>query len=208
MSPKTLRKAADHLKQGDSRLAAVVERVGPCRIKFADPTFPELARAIVYQQLNGKAAASIHARFEAACGRSGVTPKSILRLDVEGLRANGISPQKASYMLDLAAHTAAKRLNFSTLPRLADEDVIAQLTQVKGVGVWTAQMFLMFRLGRPDVLPVLDLGVRKGVQKAYRLRKLPDAKRIEKIAAAWAPDRTVGSWYMWRVLELGAPKAA
>ncbi|HZO56031.1 MAG TPA: DNA-3-methyladenine glycosylase [Bryobacteraceae bacterium] len=203
MSPQTLRKAAVHLKQGDSRLAAVVERVGPCRIKFADPTFPELVRAIVYQQLNGKAAASIHARFEAACGRSGVTPKSILRLDVDGLRANGISPQKASYMLDLAAHTAAKRLNFSRLPRLADEDVIAQLTQVKGVGVWTAHMFLMFSLRRPNILPVGDYGVRAAVQKLYGLPEMPKPPEMERIAAPWAPWCTVASWYLWRSLEPG-----
>ena len=201
MSPQTLRKAAAHLSKGDPRLAAVIERVGPCRMTFAEPSFPELARCIVYQQLNGKAAASIHARFQAACGRSGVTPKSILRLDVEGLRANGISSQKASYMLDLAAHTAAKRLNFSRLPELSDDDVSSQLTQDKDVGVWTAHMFLMFSLRRPNILPVGDYGVRAAVQKLYGLPEMPKPAEMERIATPWAPWRSVASWYLWRSLE-------
>ncbi|MEP7363408.1 MAG: DNA-3-methyladenine glycosylase [Acidobacteriota bacterium] len=201
MSPQTLRKAAAHLQQGDRRLAAVIERVGPCRMTFAEATFAELARCIVYQQLNGKAAASIHARFETACGRPGVTPRSILRLDVDGLRANGISGQKASYMLDLAAHTASKRLKFNRLAELPDEDVIAQLTQVKGVGVWTAHMFLMFSLRRPDILPVGDYGVRAAVQKLYGLPEMPKPAEMERIAVPWRPWCSVASWYLWRSLE-------
>jgi DNA-3-methyladenine glycosylase II len=201
MTPQTLRKAAAHLKKGDFRMAAVIDRVGPCRISFAEASFAELARCIVYQQLNGKAAASIHARFQAACGRSGVTPRAILRLDTAGLRANGISSQKASYMLDLAAHAAAKRLDFGRLPGLPDDDVIAQLTQVKGVGVWTAHMFLMFSLRRPDILPVGDYGVRAAIQKLYGLPALPKPAEMEGIAAPWRPWRSVASWYLWRSLE-------
>ena len=119
-----------------------------------------------------------------------------------------MSRQKLSYLRDLATHAANGTLDTVHLPDLPDEEIIRQLVQVKGVGVWTAQMFLMFGLCRPDVLPVLDLGVRKGVQRAYRLRKMPDARRVEKSAASWAPYRTVGSWYMWRVLELDTRKAA
>jgi len=201
MSPQTLRKAASHLKRCDPRLAAVIGRVGPCRMRFAEPDFQELVRCIVYQQLNGKAAASIHARFVAACGKPGVTPSSVLRLDVDGLRAAGISNQKASYMLDLAAHTASKRVDFRRLPDLADSDVIAHLTQVKGVGVWTAHMFLMFSLRRPDILPVGDYGVRAAVQKLYALSELPKPPEMERIAAPWSPWRSVASWYLWRSLE-------
>lgn len=130
------------------------------------------------------------------------------RLPDEALRGAGLSRQKLSYLRDLAARAADGSLDTVHLPDLPDEEIIRQLVHVKGVGVWTAQMFLMFRLGRPDVLPVLDLGIRKGVQRAYRLRKLPDGKRVEKIAAPWAPWRTIGSWYMWRVLELDAKNAA
>ena len=201
MSPQTLRKASTHLRDADPRLAAVVSRIGPCRIQFTEPTFPELARAIVYQQLNGKAAASIHARFAAACGRSGVTPRAVIRLDVAGLRAAGISPQKASYLLDLAARTSSKRLNFEGLSSLDDSGVIEQLTQVKGVGVWTAHMFLMFSLRRPNILPVGDYGVRAAVQKLYGLPELPKAPEIERIATPWRPWCTVASWYLWRSLE-------
>ena len=201
MSPQTLRKAVAHLKRGDERLAAVIDRVGPCRLRFGEPSFPALLRCIVYQQLNGKAAASIHARFEAACGKSGVTPRSVLRLGVEGLRAAGISAQKASYMLDLAAHTASKRLEFARLPDLPDDAVIAHLTQVKGIGVWTAHMFLLSSLRRPNILPVGDYGVRAAIQKLYGLPELPKAPEIERIAAPWHPWCSVASWYLWRSLE-------
>jgi len=169
--------------------------------------FEFIARSIIYQQLSTKAAATIHGRVEALCGGS-ITAAPLARLGDEALRGAGLSRQKLGYLRDLSARADDGTLDADRLPRLPDEEVTRQLVQVKGVGVWTAQMFLMFRLGRPDVLPVLDLGIRKGVQRAYRLRKLPDAKRVEKIAAPWAPFRTVGSWYMWRVLELGASNAA
>jgi DNA-3-methyladenine glycosylase II len=169
--------------------------------------FEFIARAIIYQQLSTKAAATIHGRVQALCGGS-LSADPLARLSDESLRGAGLSRQKLGYLRDLAARAANGSFDAVRLPDLPDEDVIRQMVQVKGVGVWTAQMFLMFRLGRPDVLPVLDLGIRKGVQRAYRLRKLPDAKRVEKIAASWAPYRTIGSWYMWRVLELNASKAA
>ena len=203
------RKALEHLKRADPVLRKVIEQVGPCRLKpqTDGSNFEFVARAIIYQQLSGKAAATIHGRVQALCGGS-LAADALSNLPDEALRGAGLSRQKLGYLRDLAARAASGTLDTVHLPELPDEEVTRQLVQVKGVGVWTAQMFLMFRLGRPDVLPVLDLGVRKGVQKAYRLRKLPDAKRIEKIAASWAPYRTVGSWYMWRVLELGATKTA
>ena len=203
------RKALAHLKRADPVLRKVIEQVGPCRLKPQKDgsNFEVVARAIIYQQLSGKAAATIHGRVQARCGGSRAAD-ALSSLPDEALRGAGLSRQKLGYLRDLAARAVSGTLDTVHLPELPDEEVTRQLVQVKGVGVWTAQMFLMFRLGRPDVLPVLDLGVRKGVQKAYRLRKLPDAKRIEKIAASWAPYRTIGSWYMWRVLELGATKTA
>lgn len=203
------RKALAHLRQADPVLRKVMELVGPCRLRpvVEGSHFEFIARAIVYQQLSTKAAATIHGRVQALCGGV-VSPQSLGELRDEALRSAGLSRQKIGYVRDLAARAAAGTLDTVHLPELPDEEITRQLVQVKGVGVWTAQMFLMFRLGRPDILPVLDLGIRKGVQRAYRLRKLPDARRVEKIAAPWAPYRTVGSWYMWRVLELEASRAA
>jgi DNA-3-methyladenine glycosylase II len=203
------RKAINHLKKVDPVLRGVIEQVGPCRLRpmTEGSHFEFIARAIIYQQLSTKAAATIHGRVQALCGGS-LSADPLARLTDEALRSAGLSRQKLGYLRDLAARASDGTLDTVHFPNLPDEEVTRQLVQVKGVGVWTAQMFLMFRLGRPDVLPVLDLGIRKGVQRAYRLRKLPDARRIEKIAATWAPYRTVGSWYMWRVLELDARKSA
>jgi DNA-3-methyladenine glycosylase II len=166
-----------------------------------------VARSIIYQQLSTKAAATIHGRVLTLCGGS-ISAGPLASLSDEALRGAGLSRQKLGYLRDLAARADNGSLDTAHFAELPDEEVVRQLVQVKGVGVWTAQMFLMFRLGRPDILPVLDLGVRKGVQRAYRLRKLPEGKRVAKIAAPWAPFRTVGSWYMWRVLELDASEAA
>ena len=203
------RKALAHLRQADPVLRKVIEQVGPCRLRpLTDGShFEFIARSIIYQQLSTKAAATIHGRVQTLCGGV-LSAEPLSRLTDEALRGAGLSRQKLGYLRDLAARAADGSLDTRHFPDLPDEAITSQLVQVKGVGVWTAQMFLMFKLGRPDVLPVLDLGIRKGVQRAYRLRKLPDAKRIEKIAAPWAPYRTVGSWYMWRVLELDAAKAA
>jgi len=189
-------------------LGRVIEQVGPCRLRpLTDGShFEFIARSIIYQQLSTKAAATIHGRVQALCGGA-LTVEPLIGLSDDALRSAGLSRQKLGYLRDLAARAANGSLDTVHLPDLPDEEVTRQLIQVKGVGVWTAQMFLMFRLGRPDVLPVLDLGIRKGVQRAYRLRKMPDAKRVEKIAAPWAPYRTIGSWYMWRVLELKAKAA-
>lgn len=203
------RKAVAHLQKVDPVLRDVIARVGPCTLRpIAEGShFEHVARAIIFQQLSTKAATTIHGRVQALCGGA-LNPEPLKRLSDEPLRQAGLSRQKLSYLRDLATRTSAGSLAIGSLQDLPDEEIIHQLVQVKGVGLWTAQMFLMFRLGRPDVLPVLDLGIRKGVQRAYRLRKLPEAKRIEKIAAPWAPYRTIGSWYMWRVLELIDKKAA
>jgi DNA-3-methyladenine glycosylase II len=196
-----MRKAVNHLKKCDPVLRAIIERVGPCRMEFAPAEFASLAEAIVYQQLNGKAAVTIFKRFVALAGEP-LTPEGILKLSDVQLRSVGLSKQKSAYLKDLAGKTAAGLLDFARLPDLPDEEVIEHLTQVKGVGVWTAHMFLMFSLRRPNVLPTGDYGVQMAVKKHYRKRNLPKPKDMEKIARAWEPYRSVACWYMWRSLDI------
>lgn len=196
-----MRKAVNHLKKSDPVLRAIIERVGPCRMEFGVPEFCSLAEAIVYQQLNGKAAVTIFSRFAALAGEP-LTPEGILKLSDEQLRSVGLSKQKSAYLKDLAAKTAAGLLDFARLPELTDEEVIQHLTQVKGIGVWTAHMFLMFSLRRPNVLPTGDYGVQMAIRRHYKKRKLPKPKDMEKIAKAWEPYRSVACWYMWRSLDI------
>jgi DNA-3-methyladenine glycosylase II len=196
-----MRKAVNHLKKSDPVLRAIIERVGPCRMEYGVPEFSSVAEAIVYQQLNGKAAVTIFNRFAALAGDP-LTPEGILKLSDERLRSVGLSKQKSAYLKDLSAKTAAGLLDFARLPELSDEEVIQHLTQVKGVGVWTAHMFLMFSLRRPNVLPTGDYGVQMAIKKHYKKRKLPKPKDMEKIARAWEPYRSVACWYMWRSLDI------
>ena len=196
-----MRKAVNHLKKSDPVLRGIIERVGPCRMEYGVPEFCSLAEAIVYQQLNGKAAVTIFNRFAALAGDP-LTPEGILKLSDEQLRSVGLSKQKSAYLKDLAAKTAAGLLDFARLPELTDEEVIQHLTQVKGIGVWTAHMFLMFSLRRPNVLPTGDYGVQTAIRKHYKKRKLPKPKDMEKIARAWEPYRSVACWYMWRSLDI------
>jgi DNA-3-methyladenine glycosylase II len=196
-----MRKAILHLKRSDPVLCEIIERVGSYRIEYGLPEFHSLAEAIVYQQLNGKAAATIFKRFAALAGEP-LTPEGILKLSDAQLRGVGLSKQKSAYIKDLATKTSAGLLDFSKLHEMADADVIQHLTQVKGIGVWTAQMFLMFMLKRPDVLPTGDYGVQTAMKKHYRKRKLPKPKDMEKIAKVWAPYRSVACWYLWRSLDI------
>jgi DNA-3-methyladenine glycosylase II len=196
-----MRKAVNHLKKADPVLRAIIERVGPCRMELGLPEFCSLAEAIVYQQLNGKAAVTIFNRFAALAGEP-LTPQGILKLSDEQLRSVGLSKQKSAYLKDLAAKTASGMLDFTRLLELSDEEVVRHLTQVKGVGVWTAHMFLMFSLRRPNVLPTGDYGVQVAIRKHYKKRKLPKPKDMEKIAKAWEPYRSVACWYMWRSLDI------
>jgi DNA-3-methyladenine glycosylase II len=161
-----MRKAINHLKKSDPVMRAIIESIGPCRMQFGSPEFHSLAEAIVYQQLNGKAAVTIFKRFAALAGEP-LTPEGVLKLSAEQMRGAGLSKQKSAYLKDLAAKTAAGLLDFKQLPELADERVIEHLTQVKGIGVWTAQMFLMFTLRRENVLPTGDFGVRMAMYKHY-----------------------------------------
>ncbi len=197
----SMHEAIVHLKQSDPVLAAIIDRVGEYRIEFRDPDFQSLVRSIVYQQLNGKAASTILARLIAALPPGGVTPDAILSLTAAEMRAAGLSGQKTAYIRDLAERTRSGELDFAGFPRMTDEEVIERLTRVKGVGVWTAHMFLIFALRRPNVLPIGDFGVRSAIRKAYRMRALPKPARIEKIARRWHPYCSVASWYLWRSLD-------
>ncbi len=201
-----MKKALAHLRKSDVILASIIERVGPCRITYREPTFEALARSIVFQQLSTKAARTIYARFEEAAGGK-LTPEAIRNLTVGEMRRAGLSKQKIGYIRDLAEHALAGAVDFERLPQMSDEEIIAALTSIKGVGVWTAHMFLIFALRRPNVLPVGDFGVRSAIQRAYRKRKLPTAKEIEKLAKNWHPYCSFASWYLWRSLEFRAEDA-
>ena len=196
-----MRKAVNHLKKSDPVLRAIIERVGPCRMEFSPAEFSSVAEAIVYQQLNGKAALTIFNRFTELAGKP-LTPQGILKLSDAQLRSVGLSKQKSSYLKDLSEKTAAGTLDFSRLHKLPDDEVIKHLTQVKGIGVWTAHMFLMFSLRRPDVLPTGDYGIQMAIKKHYKKRKLPKPDVMAKIAKPWAPYRSVASWYLWRSLDI------
>jgi DNA-3-methyladenine glycosylase II len=198
------RKAINHLRRVDPVMSEVIDRVGKCTLAPREEWthFDALVRSIVYQQLSGKAAATIHGRVLALIGDGAEAAQRIVATSHEDLRAAGLSNAKARYVRNLAEHVLDGSLPVESLHDLSDEEIIAALTQVKGIGKWSAQMFMMFRLGRPDVLPELDLGVQKGIQKAYRLRKLPTPKQVLRRGEKWAPYRTIGSWYMWRILEV------
>ena len=196
-----MRHAVVHLKKSDPVLAGIIERVGPYRIRYLEPAFATLVRSIVFQQLSGRVARVIFDRLLNLLPERQLTPAAILALTAEQMRAAGLSNQKTKYIRDLAERTFAGEVDFTLLPGMSDDDVIAMLTQVKGVGVWTAHMFLIFALQRHDVLPVGDLGIRTAMRKAYRMRALPKPARMEKIARAWRPWCSVASWYLWRSLD-------
>ena len=196
-----MRKAINHLKRSDPVMRGIIERVGACRMEYGEPTFHHLAESIVYQQLNGKAAETIFKRFTDTA-ESPVTPKGILKLSEQQMHAVGLSKQKSSYLRDLAAKTESGLLDFAKLLAMEETDVIEHLTQVKGVGVWTAHMFLMFTMRRPDVLPTGDYGIQMAMKKHYRKRKLPKPRDMEKIARSWSPYRSIACWYLWRSLDI------
>ncbi len=194
-----MKKALLHLHSADPTLGAIIRQVGPYRITYHDPDFTTLARSIASQQLSGKAASTIFGRvLEQAAARNGrLSPTRVLALGVAGLRPLGLSQQKATYLLNLAAH----RIPYARLADLPDDEVITTLTAVKGVGVWTAHMFLIFALGRPDILPTGDLGIRNAIHRAYQLPAPPSPAEIESIAQPWRPYASVASWYLWRSLD-------
>jgi DNA-3-methyladenine glycosylase II len=195
-----MRPALKHLKK-DPVMAKIIAQTGPFAIQYREPCFETLVRSIVYQQLSGKVAAVIFARLHAAAGEETLTPAGIMKLRPEKMRRLGLSGQKTTYIRELAKHTRRGSIVFESLRDLEDDAVIEHLVRVKGIGVWTAQMFLMFALRRPDVLPVADLGIRTAMQRAYGLAELPKPPAMEQIAAAWKPWTSVACWYLWRSLD-------
>ena len=195
-----MKKALIHLKNSDEILASIITRVGPCQIAYRDPTFEALARSIVFQQLSTKAARTIYNRLEEAAGGK-ITPVAVRDLSIGEMRRAGLSKQKIGYIRDLAEHALAGTLDFTRLPGMSDEEIIETLTDIKGIGVWTAQMFLIFSLGRLDIFPHEDLGVRVAIRNLYSLDDLPDKETSHRIAMLWRPYATVASWYCWRSLE-------
>ena len=184
----------------DPHLAKIIKGVGSYEIKIRADAFRSLVEAIIYQQLAGNAADAIYSRFIKIHGRFPEVAKLLATPD-SALRAAGLSSRKIEYIKDLSSKVAGGQLKLSLLREMDDEQVIEHLLQVKGIGRWTAEMFLIFCLGREDVLPVGDLGLRKAMQKTYRLRQLPSPEGMQKIAQLWKPYRSVGTWYMWKSLD-------
>ena len=199
-----MRKAMDVLKNADPVLAALIETAGPYRIRYSPPDFETLVKAIVYQQLSGKVAATIFGRLQAAAGDGRLTSEAALKLTPQTMRALGLSRQKIGYIRDIAGHTQSGETDFTALSKMKDEEAVRVLTSLKGVGVWTAQMFLIFALRRKDVLPSGDLGIRAAVKKAYGFEALPAPAEVDTVGEKWRPYRTVASWYLWRSLEPNA----
>ena len=190
------------MRAADARLAAVIDRVGPCRLRKRRGHFAMLVSAIVGQQVSGAAARTIYGRLCETLGGGAPTAEAVLAASDDALRAAGLSRQKLSYLRDLAEKVDRKQVRLQGLGRLEDEAIVEHLTQVRGIGRWTVEMFLMFVLNRPDVLPVDDLGSQKVFVHVYGLRKMaPTPARMRQLAAPWQPYRTVGAWYLWRCLE-------
>jgi DNA-3-methyladenine glycosylase II len=202
-------KALRHVKKADPRLAGVIKAAGPFEIESRPGAFFALSRAIFFQQLAGPAARAIMGRVLALLETDDMTwysPAQFLVKTDEELRAAGLSRMKVVYLRDLAEKFDSGFLKEGEFDHLDDEAVIEQVCEVKGIGRWTAEMFLMFSLGRPDVLPVGDLGVQKGMQITYQLDETPKPEVMQEIAEPWRPYRSVGTWYMWRALGVEVPE--
>jgi DNA-3-methyladenine glycosylase II len=195
-----------HLSGSDAVLAGLIAAVGPCRLEPEGECHPfqTLAQAIAHQQLNRTAANSILGRLIECCGQGAFpTPQRVLQVSAQRLRAAGFSRPKVAALRDLATKTVAAVVpDAATLAQLSDEEIIARLTEVRGIGRWTVEMLLIFRLGRPDVLPVDDFGVRSGFRAAYGLRSLPEPKALAAWGERWRPYRSTAAWYLWRANEL------
>jgi DNA-3-methyladenine glycosylase II len=190
-----------HLRAADPVLATVIDRVGTYAMQYHEPTFRALVRSIVFQQLHGKVARTIFDRLQNKAGGE-ITPESILKLRPAQMRSVGLSKQKLTYIRDLARKTRDGLVEFHKFPQMSDEEVIAELTSVKGIGQWTAHMFLMFALRRPNILPTGDYGVRSAMRKAYGIKVMPKPRTMERIAKCWHPYCSIASWYMWRSLDV------
>ncbi len=197
------RAARRHLMKCDPRMRDVIKRVGPCRLHAAAPRdpFETLCLSIASQQLSTKAADTIFQRFRGLFPKGRPTPAHVMTLTEAEIRGIGFSRAKVSFVKDLAAHVLDGRLDLKALKKHPDDEVMRQLVAVKGIGRWTAEIFLMFRLGRPDILPADDLGLMIAAHRVYQLRARPDAKKLRKIGEKWKPYRSVAAWYLWATLE-------
>ncbi|PAN17964.1 hypothetical protein GQ55_3G158400 [Panicum hallii var. hallii] len=201
--------AIRHLRDADPALAAVIDAHEAPVFQCPHRPFHSLVRSILYQQLAFKAAASVYSRFLSLLGgEASVTPDAVLALTPQQLRQIGVSPRKASYLHDLARKYVSGILSDSAIINMDDRSLAAMLTMVKGIGAWSVHMFMIFSLARPDVLPSADLGVRKGVQMLYGLEDVPRPSQMDKLCERWRPYRSVGAWYMWRLIESKVPQPA
>lgn len=195
---RTFRTGVNHLAKSDHKLCQIVKKHGHIKFETGGDPFESLVESIIAQQLNGRVAAAIFSKLKGEFNAEAIDAQTLHKLSVPRLRKVGVSPQKVRYLKDLSARVVSGRLNLENLEKMSDDEVIRILDEVKGIGPWTAQMFLLFTLGRPDILPVDDLGIQTSIRKVYSLRKLPNAKRIEKIAKNWHPYCSIASIYLWR----------
>jgi len=202
LTPTHIQSARRHLRAADPVMKAIIDAVGPYTLRFERDRFAMLVRSIVSQQISTSAARAIRKRLQDLAGPTGLTAANLVRFSLDELRSVGLSPQKAAYVADLSSKVNEGTVDLRQLGRLTDEQVVEQLTQVKGIGRWKAQMFLIFSLGRPDVLPHDDFGVRTAIRDRYGLAELPDKATSHAIAAPWRPWASVASWYCWRSLDL------
>jgi DNA-3-methyladenine glycosylase II len=198
--------AVRHLRKADPVIHGVYKQVGPCTLKPQRDRFNMLVRSIISQQISTAAARSIRAKLEALIAPNKVSPEVLAGLSFEQLRSAGLSSQKATYLHDLAAKAADGTVQLKTVGRKSDEEIITELIQVKGIGRWTAQMFLIFSLGRPDVFPPDDLGIKMALRNLYGLAELPTKAEAHALAAPWTPHSTFATWYLWRSLDLAKTK--
>lgn len=201
-STESIDQALRHLRRSDPVMKQLIRQVGPFTLKLQRNRFRSLVRAIIAQQISTAAARSILRRLEEQLAPEPLSAEAIGQLSLDTLRTAGISPQKGSYLIDLAQKVQAGTVPLNRIGRLSDEAVIEQLTQVKGIGRWTAQMFLIFSLGRLDVFPHDDLGIRSALRRLYQLPDLPNKQTSQQIAGCWTPYASVASWYCWRSLEM------
>jgi DNA-3-methyladenine glycosylase II len=194
---RTFRLGANHISRVDPKLRQLVKKHGPIEFTTGDDPFESLVEAIISQQLNGRAARMIFGKLKALLHTDIIDAPSLHKVSASRLRKVGVSPQKIRYLRDLSSRVVRGKLNLENLKNMPDDEVIQILDEVKGIGPWTAHMFLLFTLGRPDVLPVDDLGIQTSIRKVYSLRQLPDGKRIQKIAKNWHPYCSVASLYLW-----------
>src|SRR6478752_4163583 len=191
-----------HFRRADPTIHGVIKQVGPYTLKPHRDRFGMLVRSIISQQISTSAARAIRLRLETLVGPKGMQPAKLASFSIDQLRSVGLSPQKASYMHDLAAKVADGTVRLPRIGRLTDEEVIAELTQVKGIGRWTAQMFLIFALGREDVFPIDDFGVRAAISRLHGFTEMPPKSVLLEIGQRWSPYASIGSWYCWRYLDV------